>query len=164
MTKIFKNRCKISFLTLTTLALSLSTSAALAEDENDSGNAYFEEVIVTAERTERNVLDTAMTITGFSEDALKRFGVQDRDKLQLLVPGLQFGETVDMVGNGTSLRGIGTRNAGIGHGDRSVATYVDGAYTIGVYGTAPGGGFDLERIEVARGPQGTLNGLSIIHI
>ena len=160
--KIFRSRCKISFFTLTTLALSLSTSAALAEDENDSGNAYFEEVIVTAERTERNVLDTAMTITGFSEDALKRFGVQDRDKLQLLVPGLQFGETVDMVGNGTSLRGIGTRNAGIGHGDRSVATYVDGAYTIGVYGTAPGGGFDLERIEVARGPQGTLNGRNSI--
>ena len=131
-------------------------------DEAAEENTYFEEVIVTAERTEKNVLDTAMTITGFSEDALKQFNVQDRDKLQILVPGLQFGETVDMLGNGTSLRGIGTRNAGIGHGDRSVATYIDGAYTVGTYGTAPGGGFDLERVEVARGPQGTLNGRNSI--
>ncbi len=138
----------------------LTFSAAIAEEE--STNDYFEEVIVTAERTAKSVMDTSMTITGFNEDTLKRFGVQDRDKLQILVPGLQFGETVDQIGNGTSLRGIGTRNAGIGQGDRSVATYIDGAYTIGVYGTAPGGGFDLERVEVARGPQGTLNGRNSI--
>jgi iron complex outermembrane receptor protein len=131
-------------------------------DDDDGATVYFEEVIVTAERTERSVMDTAMTITGFGEDALKRFGIQDRDKLQILVPGLQFGETVDMLGNGTSLRGIGTRNAGIGHGDRSVATYIEGGYTVGTYGTAPGGGFDLERVEVARGPQGTLNGRNSI--
>ena len=105
--------------------------------EEEETKRQIEEVIVTAERTERSVLDTAMTITGFGEDALKRFGIQDRDKLQILVPGLQFGETVDMLGNGTSLRGIGTRNAGIGHGDRSVATYIEGAYTVGTYGTPP---------------------------
>ncbi len=143
------------------LMLAVFPIASFADDD-DGATVYFEEVIVTAERTERSVLDTAMTITGFGEDALKRFGIQDRDKLQILVPGLQFGETVDMLGNGTSLRGIGTRNAGIGHGDRSVATYIEGAYTVGTYGTAPGGGFDLERVEVARGPQGTLNGRNSI--
>ena len=142
------------------LGLTLVSPFTWAESDDDEG--YFEEIVVTAERTAKNVMDTPMTITGFTEDMLKRFGIQDRDKLQLLVPGLQFGETYDQVGNGTSLRGIGTRNAGIDHGDRSVATYIDGAYTIGVYGTAPGGGFDLERVEVARGPQGTLNGRNSI--
>ena len=137
------------------IALALVSPVTWSESDEEG---YFEEIIVTAERTAKSVLDTPMTITAFSEDLLKQLGVQDRDKLQLLVPGLQFGETYDQVGNGTSLRGIGTRNAGIDHGDRSVATYIDGAYTIGVYGTAPGGGFDLERVEVARGPQGTLNG------
>ena len=136
------------------MALTLIVPAVYAAEDTN----YFEEIIVTAERTATNVMDTPMTVTAFTEDRLKQLGIQDRDKLQALVPGLQFGETHDQVGNGTSLRGIGTRNAGIDHGDRSVATYVDGAYTIGVYGTAPGGGFDLERIEVARGPQGTLNG------
>ncbi|MGI9233675.1 MAG: TonB-dependent receptor [Woeseiaceae bacterium] len=133
-----------------------------SDEKADSEKRLHDEIIVTAEKTEKNIMDTAMTITGFNEAMLKEFGIQDRDKLQLLVPGLQFGETHDQVGNGTSLRGIGTRNAGIDHGDRSVATYVDGAYTIGVYGVAPGGGFDLERVEVARGPQGTLNGRNSI--
>ena len=157
----FRYWLRASYTAMTASVLFLFySSAAVAEEESE--NDYFEEVIVTAERTAKSVMDTAMTITGFSEDTLKKFGVQDRDKLQILVPGLQFGETVDQIGNGTSLRGIGTRNAGIGQGDRSVATYVDGAYTIGVYGTAPGGGFDLERVEVARGPQGTLNGRNSI--
>ena len=155
ITKLF------SFRYLPPLALAMFASVSWAqsnEAEADESENYFEEIVVTAERTAKNVLDTPMTITGFTEDMLKRLGIQDRDKLQLMVPGLQFGETFDQVGNGTSLRGIGTRNAGIDHGDRSVATYIDGAYTIGVYGTAPGGGFDLQRVEVARGPQGTLNG------
>ena len=147
-------------LALTLMLFSSLTSAQTDDAETDEG--YFEEIVVTAERTSKNVMDTPMTITGFTDERLKLFGVQDRDKLQALVPGLQFGETHDQVGNGTSLRGIGTRNAGIDHGDRSVATYIDGAYTIGVYGTAPGGGFDLERVEVARGPQGTLNGRNSI--
>jgi outer membrane receptor protein involved in Fe transport len=133
-----------------------------AEEGADDKKGYFDEIIVTAEKTEKNVMETAMTITAFNADMLKELGIQDRDKLQILVPGLQFGETRDQEGNGTSLRGIGTRNAGIDHGDRAVATYVDGAYTIGVYGVAPGGGFDLERVEVARGPQGTLNGRNSI--
>jgi len=145
---------KLTSLVSCAMALTLIVPAVFAAEDTN----YFEEIIVTAERTATNVMDTPMTVTAFTEDRLKRLGIQDRDKLQALVPGLQFGETHDQVGNGTSLRGIGTRNAGIDHGDRSVATYVDGAYTIGVYGTAPGGGFDLERIEVARGPQGTLNG------
>lgn len=133
-----------------------------AATEDEESVEYFEEITVYAERTEKNILDTAMTITGFTSDMLQQYGIQDRDKLQILVPGLQFGETVDQAGNGISLRGIGTRAAGIEHHDRSVATYVDGAYTIGIYGVAPGGGFDLERVEVARGPQGTLNGRNSI--
>lgn len=153
----------------TVMTLALISSAAWSQEAAEPANTedeesikYFDEIVVEAERTEKNILDTAMTITGFTSEMLQQYGIQDRDKLQILVPGLQFGETVDQQGNGISLRGIGTRVAGIEHHDRSVATYVDGAYTVGVYGVAPGGGFDLERVEVARGPQGTLNGRNSI--
>ena len=74
---------------LAPLVLAVFPIASFADDD-DGATVYFEEVIVTAERTERSVMDTAMTITGFGEDALKRFGIQDRDKLQILVPGLQI--------------------------------------------------------------------------
>jgi len=163
---IGSNRLTRGLFTLSALTLfaplTWAQSDEAAEESADAKKGYFDEIIVTAEKTEKNVMDTAMTISAFSSDMLKKMGIQDRDKLQILTPGLQFGENVDQVGNGTSLRGIGTRNAGIDHGDRSVATYVDGAYTIGVYGVAPGGGFDLERVEIARGPQGTLNGRNSI--
>jgi outer membrane receptor protein involved in Fe transport len=155
----FKNPLSASSLLGVTAAGLLAFATAYAEDdESKRGSEFFEEVVVTAERVEANILDTAMTITAFDSDMLQQLGLQDRDKLQNLVPGLQFGDTMDQQGNGVVLRGIGTRQAGMNHMDRAVAQYVNGAYTIGTYGTLPGGGFDLEGIEIARGPQGTLNG------
>lgn len=117
---------------------------------------------MTAERVEENILKIPMTITAFDSSKLEDFVIQDKTDLQNLVPGLQFGDEMDQEGQGTVIRGIGTRIAGQTHADRAVATYIDGAYTIGVYGTLPGGAFDLARIEVARGPQGTLNGRNSI--
>ena len=124
--------------------------------------SFHEEVIVTAQKVEENILDVPMTISAFDSKALAELVLQDKTDLQNLVPGLQFGDEMDQEGQGTVIRGIGTRIAGQTHTDRAVATYIDGAYTIGVYGRMPGGGFDLERIEVARGPQGTLNGRNSI--
>ena len=127
-----------------TAATLFALSNAFAEEAaNEADSAFFEEVVVTAERVEANILDTPMTITAFDSDMLQQLGLQDRDKLQNLVPGLQFGDTMDQQGNGVVLRGIGTRQAGMNHMDRAVAQYVNGAYTIGTYGTMPGGGFDL---------------------
>ena len=121
-----------------------------------------EELIVTAQKVEENILEVPMTITAFDSESLEEMVLQDKTDLQSLVPGLQFGDEMDQEGQGTVIRGIGTRIAGQTHTDRAVATYIDGAYTVGLYGTLPGGGFDLQRIEVARGPQGTLNGRNSI--
>ena len=160
---------------LLTLASPLCLSAwaqgdatPLAEGEDDaaarseSASARHETVVVTAEKVEENILDVPMTITAFDSNALEEFVLQDHTDLQSLVPGLQFGDEMDQEGQGTVIRGIGTRIAGQTHSDLAVATYIDGAYTLGTYGTLPGGGFDLARIEVARGPQGTLNGRNSI--
>ena len=124
--------------------------------------AYHATVVVTAERVEENVMEVPMTISAFDSALLEELVIQERTDLQNLVPGLQFGDEIEQQGQGTSMRGIGTRNAQYDQADYAVATYVDGAYTLGVYGTTPGGGFDLERVEVARGPQDTLNGRNSI--
>ncbi len=142
-------------------------AAGMLAQEGDEGGEMptlesFLEVTVTAERIEEDVLDVPMTITAFDATVLEELVIQDKVDLQNLVPGLQFGDEMDQEGQGTVIRGIGTRLAGQTHTDRAVATYIDGAYTVGVYGRLPSGGFDLERIEVARGPQGTLNGRNSI--
>ncbi len=141
-------------------AVNVTASGATASFEIRP--AYHDTVMVTAERVEENVMEVPMTITAFDSSILEELVIQERTDLQNLVPGLQFGDEIEQQGQGTVIRGIGTRNAQYDQSDYAVATYVDGAYTLGVYGTTPGGGFDLERVEVARGPQGTLNGRNSI--
>ncbi len=142
------------------LALTL-TGFPTAYSADDDQESYIEEVIVTAEKREENVLDVPLTMTAFSSQMIEELGMTNQDDLEQLVPGLQFQDEGAQTGQGTTIRGIGTRLAGETHPDLAVATYVDGVYTLGVYGVAPNM-FDLERVEVARGPQGTLNGRNSI--
>jgi iron complex outermembrane receptor protein len=125
-------------------------------------NALFhKELIVSAQKVEEDILDVPMTITAFDTEMMEKLQIQSSVDLQELTPGLQFGDETQQGGHNTVIRGIGSKDQII-HQDRAVATYVDGAYTLGTYGIAPGGGFDMERVEVARGPQGTLHGRNSI--
>jgi iron complex outermembrane receptor protein len=122
---------------------------------------FREALIVTAQRVEEDILDVPMTISAFDTQTMTELQVQNKVDLQELTPGLQFGDNTQQVGHNTVIRGIGSRDQAA-HQDRAVAVYVDGAYTLGNYGVAPGGGFDMQRVEVARGPQGTLHGKNSI--
>lgn len=143
------------------LALTLTgfPTAYAADDEEDKG--FIEEVIVTAEKRSENLLDVPVTMTAFSSQMIEELGMTNQDDLEQMVPGLQFQDEGEQSGQGTSIRGIGTRLHGETHPDLAVATYIDGIYSLGIYGVAPNM-FDLERVEVARGPQGTLNGRNSI--
>lgn len=147
---------------VTGIAAVIFTPLTWGQEDAEEERRYHEEVIVTAEKIEENILEIPMTISAFDSSAIEDLVLQDKTDLQNLVAGLQFGDEMDQEGQGTVIRGIGTRIAGQSHADRAVATYINGAYTVGVYGALPGGAFDLERIEVARGPQGTLNGRNSI--
>ena len=144
------------------LAAALIASPCLAADEaTDEDKPYIEEIIVTAERREENILDVPMSMTAFDGRLIDELGMTNKDDLEQLVPGLQFGDDGRKVGQGTTMRGVSSRSHGETHGDIAVATYVDGVYTADPYGIAPNL-FDLERVEVARGPQGTLHGRNAI--
>lgn len=136
----------------------------VAQEEAEASSTPIEEVVVTAEKREENILEVPLTMSAFSEQMLEELGLTNSLDLEQLVPGLQFGSAALQQrsdGQGITIRGIGTQSARELHSDLAVAVYVDGVYTVDTYGLAPNL-FDVDRVEVARGPQGTLNGRNSI--
>ena len=137
----------------TTLALALAAPHVRAED---TGLAL-EEVIVTAEKREQSLQDAPLSILAFDDQALANIGATGLGDLTHSVPN--FTQITFSVGNSTLrfyLRGIGQTDSQL-TGDSPVAVYLDGVYiarTSGLALSIP----DIERVEVLRGPQGTLSG------
>ncbi len=120
--------------------------------------AMLEEVIVTAEKREQNLQDTPISIEALTAGAIERKGITDISSLLNSVPGVQGYEAPSARGNfSVNLRGIGSGNPNSPSTDPANAIYIDGVYL----GKGIGNGvdaMDIERIEVLRGPQGTLYG------
>ncbi|MEM7364484.1 MAG: TonB-dependent receptor [Pseudomonadota bacterium] len=138
------------------LALTVSGFSAVAEEDDDA----IETIVITAERGETSSLDRAMTVTGFNGDMIEELGIQNMDDLETLVPGLQKGVRSSAGKNEDGhlvMRGVANDRRINFFQDSAVAVYVDGIYNPMSYGL-DSGLFDVERIEVARGPQGTTGG------
>jgi iron complex outermembrane receptor protein len=118
-----------------------------------AGQPVLEEVVVTAQRREENLQQVPASVTSLSGGAVAQKGVSNTEQLTIAVPGLLWGRSTNF--SQPTIRGIGSRNGG---GDEpNVATYFDGVYQPDQIGTI----FELtniERIEVLKGPQGTLFG------
>ena len=135
-------------------------SDAAAADAGQDDTKYIEEIIVTGERGEQSSLERAMTVTGFNANMIEQLGIQNTNDLEVLVPGLQVGVRSHAGKNEDGhlvMRGVANDRRINFFQDSSVAVYVDGVYSPVSYGL-DGGMFDVERIEVARGPQGTTGG------
>lgn len=114
-----------------------------------------EEVIVTAERTSSNLQKVPVSVSAFTAADLEASHLYNAQALQTKVPALfygKFGGTNAQV----SLRGVGNLNQSIG-GEQGVAFVRDGV-VLGRPGAAANQFYDIERVEVLRGPQGTLYG------
>lgn len=116
-----------------------------------------EEVIVTAEKRESTVLDTALAISAFDQAALDRNGITRVQDLEMAVPNFKFGDlNLGFGGAQITIRGI-SNDAITNVGDPSIAVHLDGVYLPRI---SSGNAlfYDVERVEVLRGPQGTLYG------
>ncbi len=120
-----------------------------------------EEIIVTARRTAESLQDVPASVSAFSEAALERLNATDSTGLQGAVPNLNI-----VQGRGSSnstniyIRGVGQPDA-LQTFDPAVGFYVDDVYYSRIRGTQMEM-FDIERVEVLRGPQGTLYGRNTV--
>jgi iron complex outermembrane receptor protein len=130
----------------------------------DAAEAMLEEVTVTAQRRAERLQDTPISISAFTSAAIDRLGVTNVGELAQFAPNVRFDFTAPISGAsnaaGVFIRGIGqsdfalTTEAGVG-------TYVDGVYMSRSLGGVLDV-LDVERMEVLRGPQGTLFGRNTI--
>lgn len=136
----------------------LSTSLAsplMAQDiDNSSGGARLEEVLVTAQFREESMQDVPIAISAVSGEGLTNAAVRSMDELSIVVPGItikrQTGASL------VFLRGVGT-GGGQAAQEGAVATFIDGVYQPSPSSTTMSLS-NLARVEVLKGPQGTLYG------
>ncbi len=132
------------------LALTAATAAQAQE------MIVLEEIIVTAQRRIENPMDVPLSITAISGDALERAGVGTVDQAMRLIPNVSLDNNNSLRSGRISIRGITSDVNNLGT-EGSVAVSVDGVYQ-GRATTLNSDLIDLERVEVLRGPQGTLYG------
>lgn len=135
------------------IALTLFASGASAQ-ENTQGAATVDEIVVTANKREESVQSIPAAVTAIGGAALQQQGIGNVPDLQMRVPSLVAGSGPFVTA--VSLRGVGTNNLSAAS-QPGVAIHIDGVYQPRLSAGALGA-LDLERVEVLRGPQGTLYG------
>ncbi|MGI9228610.1 MAG: TonB-dependent receptor [Gammaproteobacteria bacterium] len=117
--------------------------------------AVLEEITVTAQKREQNIQDVGISITAFSGEQLSALGYNSSTDVTQQIPGMSF-QSFTPAFAALNLRGISQNNFQ-DNLEAPVAVYVDDAY-IASMNAIRGQLFDMERVEVLRGPQGTLFG------
>ncbi len=122
--------------------------------------AALEEIVVTAQLRKQNLQDVPLSVTAFSANALKDSGVIRLQDLVDFIPNLNYNTNGSIRATQITIRGIVSDANNIGV-DQTVGVYVDGVYMARPT-TINTGLYDLESVEVLRGPQGTLYGKNVI--
>ncbi len=158
----FKNFAAILFAStaLATVSPAFAQDAASAED--DAGG--IEEIIVTAQKRVENVQSVPIAISAFSAEAMQERAVGNVSQLASIAPNVSLDSNVPFSGStavlAASIRGIGSNDFAFNI-DPGVGIYIDGVYLARSVG-ANQDLLDIERIEILKGPQGTLFGRNTI--
>ena len=143
---------------LACLALSSARLVAAAAAGDAAGSTDLEEITVTATRREASIETIPISISAFSQERMDQQGIKSIDDLARFTPGLAFAPSSAGLINDIAIRGVlsevGTSTTGIYIDDTPIQVRSKGTITENAFPQL----FDLERVEVLRGPQGTLFG------
>lgn len=118
--------------------------------------SVLEEVVVTAQKREQSAQDVGISITTYSGDQLETFGLQKSSDLAMMTPGVHVGGNVAGQNLQFTIRGV-AQNDFNDQTESPVAVYIDDTYVAMAQGQRFAM-YDLERVEILKGPQGTLFG------
>ena len=137
------------------LAMLIASPALAQSAQADSSDIGADEIIVTAQRQAQSLQEVPIAVSAFSAEALEKQQIKNASDLQLTLPNVTFTKG-NFTGSSFTIRGIGDLCVGVAC-DYATAIHLDGTPLIAtrLFETEY---FDLERVEVLRGPQGTLFG------
>lgn len=127
-----------------------------AEDESQASDSN--EILVTAQRREQAISEVPQAVQAISGERLQALGIEQLDDVIALVPSATIGSTISVGSNVFQIRGVAAAET---DGDPTIGFYLDNfAFSLPGRPYAPAADFyDLQRVEVLRGPSGTLYGL-----
>ncbi|MYD43210.1 MAG: TonB-dependent receptor [Gammaproteobacteria bacterium] len=149
---------RILSYTAAVVLMSFSTNAVNAQDEpEEEARSIIEEVVVTAEKREESEMTVPLAITAFDSFKIEKLKIENVNDLALMTPGLEV--QTHATNNLFTMRGVGTAFSTAHLNESAVAVYQSGlAAMAGRTAGIDTDGFDIDRIEVLRGPQNTVYG------
>ncbi|MFM7274286.1 MAG: TonB-dependent receptor, partial [Gammaproteobacteria bacterium] len=133
---------------VTAIALALAPALAVGQ--------VMEEIVVTAQKREQNLQDVGISISAFSGEQMEKLGYENAQEITAMTPGVSTVQPNGEANYGLAIRGVATSDFTT-NVESPVALYLDEVYISQMSGS----GFmlyDMERVEILRGPQGTLFG------
>lgn len=151
---------KLSAVALSVSALTIS-SPVLAQDADTEAGANsdkYETITVTSNRRTKSLNEVPMAVTALGSMTIERANVLDIEDVAGMTPGFSI-STYNPVTPQPYIRGVGTNSSSVGD-DASVGVFIDDVYA-GRAGGFRSDMFDIQRVEVLRGPQGSLYGRNV---
>lgn len=141
---------------LLSLMVGFAVATPAAAQDASTDDFSFEEIVVTAQKREQTLTEVPVAVSVLGVERVEKSFSPNIESLQTLVPSVSFRKGTTSANSALTVRGIGTISFS-GAAEPSVSTVVDGV-VLARSGQAFSALYDIERIEVLRGPQGTLFG------